>query len=304
MKRRSFAAVGVACLIALTACNNEDTASDNTAVVVVDGKEITESELVGTLKDRYGDDTLREMIQRQLVMEAKDSVELPQEEIDEEINKLKTQFVLETDEELLNLLESQYNIEVESIEAFAEEYIIPQLVIQKLATANVDVTEEQKQAYFEEHSDEFGEQVEASHILVEDEETANEVAEKINAGEDFATLAEEYSKDPGSAMSGGSLGFFGKGRMVAEFEEAAFALEIGEVSEPVKSEHGYHIIKVTDRKETYEDFQEDVEERLVQEQSKSNTDVLSDLMDNAKIEFKDDRYKDILDNADPAPAVQ
>jgi len=86
--------------------------------------------------------------------------------------------------------------------------------------------------------------VDASHILVEDEELAKELVEKLAAGEEFAELAKEHSKDPGSAANGGALGFFTRGRMVPEFENAAFLTEEGKISEIVATEYGYHIILV------------------------------------------------------------
>lgn len=85
-------------------------------------------------------------------------------------------------------------------------------------------------------------QVNASHILVQTLTEATELQNKINAGEDFAALARTYSKCP-SRANGGNLGFFGKGQMVKAFEDAAFATAVGEVSNPVQTQFGYHLIK-------------------------------------------------------------
>jgi peptidyl-prolyl cis-trans isomerase C/foldase protein PrsA len=111
-------------------------------------------------------------------------------------------------------------------------------------------------------------EVRASHILVDDEETANEVLDRLNNGADFAELAKEYSTCP-SAEGGGDLDWFSRGRMVPEFEEAAFALQVGEMSGIVKTEFGYHIIMVTDRKEahtpTLDEIKDQVRDDYIQE---------------------------------------
>ena len=85
--------------------------------------------------------------------------------------------------------------------------------------------------------------IKCSHILVEKQSQALEVLERIKNGEKFGKVAKEISLDPGSAKKDGNLGYFSKGMMVEPFEKAAFALQVGEISEPVKTEFGYHIIK-------------------------------------------------------------
>jgi len=85
--------------------------------------------------------------------------------------------------------------------------------------------------------------IKCSHILVNKQSEALAIVERLKKGEKFGKLAKELSIDTGSAKRDGSLGYFGRGIMVKPFEEAAFKLEVGAVSEPVKSEFGYHLIK-------------------------------------------------------------
>ena len=88
-------------------------------------------------------------------------------------------------------------------------------------------------------------QVRASHILVKTEKEANEILSQINSGKSFTDLARKHSLCP-SGKEGGDLGFFGRGQMVKEFEEAAFKAQKGQVTRPIRTQFGYHIIKVTD----------------------------------------------------------
>ena len=85
--------------------------------------------------------------------------------------------------------------------------------------------------------------IKCSHILVEKQSQALEALERIKNGDKFGKVAKEISLDPGSAKKDGNLGYFSKGMMVKPFEKVAFALQVGEISEPVKTEFGYHIIK-------------------------------------------------------------
>ncbi|WP_241210915.1 peptidylprolyl isomerase [Halobacillus sp. BAB-2008] len=145
-----------------------------------------------------------------------------------------------------------------------EEY----LTLEKLLKDRVSITDEEKETYFEENKDSFNqpEQVTARHILTETKEEAQTVLDKYNDGEKFADLAEEYSTDEATKDSGGDLGTFGKGEMVDAFDDAAFSMEAGEVSDPVETEYGFHIIEVTDHTDaeeaTYEDVKEEVTDAL------------------------------------------
>ena len=85
--------------------------------------------------------------------------------------------------------------------------------------------------------------IKCSHILVQKQSEAIVILDKIRQGEKFGKLAKELSIDSGSAKRDGNLGYFGRGKMVKEFEDAAFKLEVGKISEPVKTQYGYHIIK-------------------------------------------------------------
>ncbi len=109
-------------------------------------------------------------------------------------------------------------------------------------------SEEEIKTFYEENKDSFvePEKVAASHILVDDLEKAQEIKAKLDAGESFSQLALEYSSCP-SKENGGALGLFERGRMVPEFEEVAFELALEEISEPVKSQFGYHIIQLDNK---------------------------------------------------------
>lgn len=132
-------------------------------------------------------------------------------------------------------------------------------------TKNNPVTQAEIDKYYNEHKSEYtNAQVKASHIIIKTQnddgtemsqdkvdsakKQIDEIYAKIKAGEDFAKLAKQYSQDA-SKDAGGDLGFFSKGQMVKEFEEVAFSMKVGEVSEPFKTKYGYHVVKLTDKKE-------------------------------------------------------
>ncbi|MGO4706965.1 peptidylprolyl isomerase [Microvirga sp. 2MCAF38] len=133
-------------------------------------------------------------------------------------------------------------------------------------------------------------EVRARHILVENEDEAKKVYARVKGGEDFAKVAGEVSKDPGSKTDGGDLGFFSKDRMVEPFAEAAFKLEPGQISEPVKSQFGWHIIKLEEKRTkpapSFEEMKEQVNNYL---ERKTQQDLILNLRKDAKIERLDDK---------------
>jgi foldase protein PrsA len=154
-----------------------------------------------------------------------------------------------TEDDLASVLDQQGR----TVDSFKEEvkaYIAKQMLASTVQTAvagTIDVTDEQLSEYFDEHQDDYAtpEQVRASHILVDTREEADEILGELNDGADFAGLAKEKSTDTGTASNGGDLGWFSRGDMVEEFEAAAFSLDVGQLSDVVETDYGYHILLVT-----------------------------------------------------------
>ncbi|MBC8233297.1 peptidylprolyl isomerase [bacterium] len=185
---------------------------------------------------------------------------------------------------------------------------------------NVSVSDAEINNYYTLHKEKDfteEEQVKARHILLKVEADASEEAKKKveeKAGDvlkeaqkpdaDFAALAEEYSEDPGSAKKGGDLGFFGRGRMVKEFEEVAFGLEPGKISDLVESTYGYHIIKVEEKKEesvkTLDEVRIEIQKSLAKEEAIAKAKEMADeLLFDVDVEgmeaaAKLEKYKELL----------
>ena len=164
---------------------------------------------------------------------------------------------------------------------------------EKIATA---VTPETVKAVYDEYVAQFtpAEEIHARHILVATEDEAKAVKAALDGGKPFEVEAMEETIDPSGKNSGGDLGFFGKGQMVPEFETAAFALEVGQVSEPVQSQFGWHIIKLDEKRETAPQSFEEMQGQLGQT-------AIYDAYDAAVSEY---RAKYAVDIPDAALAAQ
>ncbi|ESU32502.1 hypothetical protein G3A_10965 [Bacillus sp. 17376] len=279
MKKMIISLTVAAGVMGLAACSN-DNADSSEVIVESKAGNITKEELYQSMKEKYGEQALQELLYQKVLAE---NYEVTDKEVEEKVAELKEE--LGENFELV-LQQNQLKDEEE-----LKEVLKDQLLMEKAALKDVKVSEAEVKKRYEEYKPE----IKASHILVEDEKTAQEVKKKLDEGTKFEDLAKEYSQDPGSAANGGDLGFFGPGKMVPEFEEAAYALEVNKISEPVQSQHGFHIIKVTEKKEkkSYEKMKDELEYELKLTQLDSNKiqEVLERELDAANVKIKDKDLK-------------
>lgn len=220
--------------------------SENKVLAIVNGNEITEQD-VNILLQRLGQ-------RGQQFQSPEGKKHLLQELINQELmyaEAIETE--MDKDEEFIDELES------------AKKEILKNYAIKKLFE-DVDIDDTEVKKYYEENKAQFKkpESIKASHILLKTEEKANEIKEKLDNGESFEELAREYSTCP-SKEQGGDLRFFTKGQMVPEFENVAFNMEEGNISDPVKTQFGYHVIKLTDKQPAQEANFEEVKDQLKQQ---------------------------------------
>ncbi|RVU55132.1 peptidylprolyl isomerase [Anaerosphaera multitolerans] len=189
---------------------------------------------------------LEDLIQMEILRQDAESkgIKVTNEEVDERLNSIIEQY--ENEEEYLAALD-ELKITPEFYRSNIENYILMDKYAAQIAE-EVEATDEDAQKYYDEHKSDFF-VAKAAHILVEDEKEAIKLKKEIDKGADFAELAKENSIDPGSVESGGDLGEFTSGTMVAEFENAIKVMKEGEVSDPVQTEYGYHIIRLDSKKD-------------------------------------------------------
>ena len=229
-------------------------------------------------------DVLSRMIEEELLYQESQSkaITVPEERITAELTSIKERFPSEKEylEALAGIDMSEADLAQKITRGVAIEELITTHVVQE-----VTVSEEESRAFYDQNAGMFEkpEQVQARHILIKTAEDATEdqkkearrkiddVRQKVVDGGDFAALAKEYSEGP-SNVRGGDLGYFSRGQMVKPFEDAAFALQQGEISEVVETQFGYHIIEVTDHQPAsvvaYETVSAQIIEHLKQEKGR------------------------------------
>ncbi len=183
----------------------------------------------------------------------------------------------------------------ERIDDLTKEVLISEAVNQ---IATEKLTDAEMKKYYNKNKADFKE-VHANHILVKSEEEAKEIKKKLDQGGDFAALAKEKSTDPGSAPRGGDLGFFTKDRMVKAFSDAAFALKVNEISKPVQSPFGFHIIKVVETKDA-KNFEELTPPQLQNLRGTMINQEIDQLKEKAKVKVNKSRLMQLSSPSDPS----
>ncbi|MBJ8054387.1 peptidylprolyl isomerase PrsA [Bacillus cereus] len=231
-------------ILMLSACGQKN---DSATIATTTNSTITKSDFEKQLKDRYGKDTLYEMVAQDVITK---KYKVSDDAVDKEVERAKDQYG------------EQFKATLENNRLKDEEDFKNQIRF-KLA-----LNEAIKQSVTEKDvKDHYKQEIKASHILVSNENEAKEIKKKLDTGTSFEELAKQESQDSASKDNGGDLGYFGAGKMTPEFEKAAYKLKPGQISNPVKSPNGYHIIKLTDKKdlEPYDEVKDSIRKDLEEE---------------------------------------
>lgn len=283
--KKSFLTITLAAsVLALSACSDN---GDDKAIVTSDVGDVTKNELYEEMKTSIGEQAIQILMIEKVLAENFDvtdkEVTAEYESNKEELGESFDQFL-----EQNNQTEESY-----------KKVIRLNLLQEKALTDGVEVTDEEIKAQYERQ----GTELNARHILVEDEETAKSLKKQLDEGADFAKLAEENSTDTGSAAKGGNVDWFGPGAMVPQFEEVAYGLKVDEISEPVQSEFGYHIIQVLEKRKVedqpaLDDQKEEIRSDIALSKADQTTLLpkVADLMKKANVEIKDKDLEGALDD--------
>ncbi len=271
--------------LSLAACGNS---GDNAVVVKTKSGNITKDEFYNELKKTSGDQVLQNLVYEKL-LEKKYNVS--KDAVNKKYNQVRKTFTSEDQfKQALaqnNLTESQFRRQIKD-----------SLMMTKAQQAGIKVTDKALKDYYNKNKVQLTE-LKARHILVKDKKTANDLKNKLDKGEDFATLAKKYSTDTGSKTKGGELGWFKQSTMTAEFSNAAMKLKVGQTSKPVYSSNdgGYHIIKLEGKRDDYNHLKSSVREAYLASKEKSQDAVMQKLIKDADIKVQDKSFKNLFNTS-------
>ncbi|AGF28443.1 MULTISPECIES: peptidylprolyl isomerase [Bacillus] len=277
MKKIAIAAITATSVLALSACSS----GDNDVIAKTDAGNVTKGELYTNMKKTAGASVLTQLVQEKVLAK---KYKVSDKEIDNKLKEYKTQLG-----DQYSALKQQYG------EDYLKDQVKYELLAQKAAKDNIKVTDADTKEYY----DGLKGKIRASHILVADKKTADEVEKKLKKGEKFETLAKEYSTD-NSKDNGGDLGWFDKKSMDETFSKAAFGLKVGQVSDPVKTKFGYHIIKKTEERGKYDDMKKELKEEVLKQKLNDNSAVqaaIQKVMKKADVKVEDKDLKDTFNTS-------
>lgn len=276
------------------------------AIATVNGEPISRADFDARLEaGQMARGVLQQMVQEALVLQyaKENNITVTDAQIQAREDQLKANFPAGTWDEMLaarGLTEDDVH-----------DALRDQLILDMALGKNITISDAQIQQYFNKNHAAFDTpaQVRARHILVAALPTAEKVESLLRSGQSFATLAKEYSIDPGTKDKGGELGFFRRGQMVPAFDQVAFSLPVGQISQPVKSPFGYHIIQVEARIPAQRATLASARSRIVdllrqQQEAPLLQPFVQSLMQKANIQVNDPRFAGIFPPPPPtAPSV-
>ncbi|HDX9588328.1 TPA: peptidylprolyl isomerase PrsA [Bacillus pseudomycoides] len=271
--KKAILALAVTSVFTLSACGTSD------KVVTSKAGDVTKDEFYNAMKQQGGKNVLRNLVMEKVFIK-----NYPVK--DDAVNKQFDEYKKQYGDQFSTLLKQSGMTEKQIKESIRAQLAMKEAVKKSITDKEV--------------KDNYKPEIKASHILVKDEATAKKVKDELAQGKSFEDLAKQYSEDPGSKEKGGDLGYFGPGKMVKEFEDAAYKLKKDEVSEPVKSQFGYHIIKVTDIKELkpldkeQDRIKDDLVDKKMQDAQFMN-DLVTKEMKKSDVKIEDKDLKDIFE---------
>lgn len=294
-KRLKLTSIALLSTVALAACSTGGSGDGGSAVATGDGVEVTNEELQSELKSKYGNTVLQEMIMEEVFTDEVGG-DRAEELTEEATTEVETLIAAYGGEDSFNtVLESSGFSNREDYEHQVYYYKLMSEAVSKY----IEVSDEEIQTAYDEYTPKFT----ASHILVEDEETANDLIQQLDDGADFATLAEENSTDTGTASNGGSLGEVDEESGLDEtFYAAAEELDEGQyTTTPVETSFGFHIIKMDEKPEkgSLEDETDQLKDSIVAEKLTDSAlvaGIVSDIVESHNVEIADEDLESALDD--------
>ena len=299
-------AVVMAGLLLTTGCGKTKLKNGEEVAIKVNGKNITADTLYKELRSKYAKNIIIDDIDKKIFDVVYKNDEEIEKQVKEQLEYVKSQYKDNWEETLKN---AGYEDEYELEDAFRLQFQRNKAVDDYIKDS---IKDKDIKKYYD---DEYVGDISAKHILVKvkgatdteglsDEDAkkkAEDLIKKLDDGEDFAKLAKENSDDTGSAANGGDLGYFNKGQMVKEFEDAAFGLKVNEYTkEPVKTTYGYHIILKTgekDKGKLTKALKKEIKEKIVSEKKENDKTItitaLDSIRKNYKLKFKDSKLKQL-----------